>query len=112
MTQAFFGIRVGISKGRLHLYAKVRPGFASFGNVILQVTPPPAFSFQLGRLTEPALDAGGIVMITISRRFAVRYDVGDTLIFYEAKVLFPGQPQVPSRATNNLQFASSFLFRF
>src|SRR5437016_9736365 len=29
LTQAFFGIRVGISKGRLHLYAKVRPGFAS-----------------------------------------------------------------------------------
>ncbi len=88
LTQAFFGIRVGISKGRLHLYAKVRPGFASFGNVILQVTPPPAFSFQLGRLTEPALDAGGIVMITISRRFAVRYDVGDTLIFYEAMCYF------------------------
>src|SRR5207237_394923 len=60
----------------------------SFGNVILQVTPPPAFSFQLGRLTEPALDAGGIVMITISRRFAVRYDVGDTLIFYEAMCYF------------------------
>ena len=112
LTQAFFGIRVGISKGRVHLYAKLRPGFASFGNVILNITPPPAFSFQLGRLTQPALDAGGIVIVTISRRFAVRYDVGDTLIFYEGKVLSQGQPQIPSRTTNNLQFATGFLFRF
>jgi hypothetical protein len=112
LTQAFFGIRVGISKGRVHLYAKFRPGFASFGSVILNITPPPAFRFQFGRLTEPALDAGGIVIVTISRRFAVRYDMGDTLIFYEGKVLSPGQPQTPSRTTNNLQFATSFLFRF
>lgn len=112
LTQAFFGFRVGISKGRVHLYAKLRPGFVSFGSVILRITPPPGFSFEFGRLTEPALDAGGIVQVTISRRLAVRYEVGDTLVFYEGKVLSTGQPQTPSRTTNNLQFAAGFLFRF
>lgn len=112
MTQGFFGVRVGLSKGKLDLCAKVRPGVVSFGNVILTVTPPPALTFQLGRLTEPGLDVGGIVSVAIARRFAVRYDVGDMLIFYRARVVFSGRPPISSRTTNNFQFAAGFLFRF
>lgn len=112
MTQGFLGVRAGFRRGRVGLYAKARPGFASFGSIILKITPPPAFSFQLGRLTPPSLDVGGLVIITISRRLAVRYDLGDTLIFYGGKVLSPGSTPIPSRTTNNLQFAAGFLFRF
>jgi hypothetical protein len=112
MTQAFFGIRLGFWKGRVGLFAKARLGLASFGSVIRAFTPPPSFSFQFGRLTEPSVDVGGVVIVAISRRLAVRYDVGDTLIFYPGSVFSAGQSSTPSQTTNNFQFASSFLFRF
>lgn len=112
LTQAFFGARAGISWGRVTYYAKLRPGVVSFGSAILKVTPPPNFLFQFGRLTEPSLDVGGIVMVGISRRFAARYEAGDTLIFYRSRVLTPGAPSIPGRTTNNFQFAIGFLFRF
>lgn len=112
MIQAFLGARVGFARGRVGIYAKIRPGFASFGGAILKVTPSPTFSFQLGRLTEPSVDVGGIVTIAVSRRLAVRYEAGDTVIFYGSRALIAGAAPIPSRATNNFQFAVGFLFRF
>jgi hypothetical protein len=72
MTQFFIGGRAGISKGRLRIYGKLRPGFVSFGSAILKVSPPPVFQFFSGRLTEPALDVGGIAQFAIWKHFAAR----------------------------------------
>jgi len=112
MTQAFLGARMGFVRGRIGIYAKIRPGVVSFGGAILRVTPSPTFGFQLGRLTEPSLDAGGIVTVAVSRRLAVRYEAGDTVIFYGSRVLIAGAAPIPGRATNNFQFGIAFLFRF
>jgi len=112
MTQAFLGARMGFVRGRIGIYAKIRPGVVSFGGAIIKVTPSPTFGFQLGRLTEPSLDAGGIVTVAVSRRLAVRYEAGDTVIFYGSRVLIAGAAPIPGRATNNFQFGIAFLFRF
>jgi|SRR5882762_102964 len=59
LTQAFLGVRAGLSKGRIDVDAKVRPGLASFGSVILRITPPPNLQFFVGRLTGvQSRDAG------------------------------------------------------
>jgi hypothetical protein len=112
LTQAFLGVRAGLSKGRIAIDAKVRPGLASFGQVILTITPPPKLQFFVGRLTEPSLDIGGIVEVGITRRFAVRYEMGDTMIFYGARRLFTNRPPVSGELVNTLQFGTGFVFRF
>jgi hypothetical protein len=112
LLQGFAGARVGGSKGRVSLYAKARPGFASFSGAILTVGAPPASQVQLGRLTEPSVDFGGIIVVRVSRRFAVRYEMGDTLIFYSRRAPVQSTVSVPGATTNNLQFATGFLFRF
>jgi hypothetical protein len=112
LTQAFLGVRAGLSKGRIDLDAKVRPGLASFGQVVLRVAPPPNPQFLVGRLTEPSLDIGGVVEVRISRRFAVRYEMGDTMIFYGTRKLFTNRPPVAYGLVNTLQFGTGFAFRF
>jgi hypothetical protein len=113
LTQFNAGVRAGIKKGRLGFYGKVRPGLASFGSVIKTVdfqTFPPQFGF--GRLTEPSLDVGGIVQVYISRRFALRFEAGDTIIRYGSRTLFVGQPPVSGVTTNNFEYGVGFIFRF
>jgi len=112
MTQAFFGVRSGVSKGRLGIYGKLRPGFVRFGDVILHITPPPNFAFHNGPIEEPGFDIGGVVIITIAKHFAARYEAGDTLILYENRSLFLGQPPTSFHNVNSFQLAAGFLFRF
>ena len=90
---------------------RVRPGFASFGNVIQEVNLQTS-QFRFGRLTEPALDYGGIVQVYLSKRFALRYEAGDTLIDYRSRNLFTGFPPVPGKTTHNFEFGIGFIFRF
>jgi len=112
LTQAFFGVRAGLSKGRIDLDAKVRPGLASFGSVVLRISPLPSPQFFVGRLTEPSLDIGGVLEVRISRRFAVRYEMGDTMIFYGSRKLFTNLPPVSGDLVNTLEFDTGFAFRF
>jgi len=112
LTQFFAGGRAGIRKGRFRIYGKLRPGLVSFGSAITAVGPAPDFQLFEGRLTEFALDAGGILEIGISKRFATRYELGDTIIRYPARNLFAGQPPVPGDTTHNFQFGIGFLFLF
>ena len=81
LTEGFLGARLGFRFRRVEIYGKIKPaGVVSFGKAILHVeSNNSALQFETGRLTEPALDLGGIVMLRISKRLAVRYDVGDTL---------------------------------
>lgn len=113
MTQGFFGARSGFSKGRVTFYAKARPGFVSWGDSLLRfVGPGPIYVPQFGRLTEPTLDVGSIVTVRISHRYAVRYEAGDTIIFYRPITWFAGEPPSAAVAVHHFQFAAGFVFRF
>lgn len=112
MLQFSAGLRAGISKGRFGFYGKARPGVVSFGRAILLVDPPPAFRFHFGRLTEPTIDIGGIVEVRVSKKFALRYDAGDTVIRYGSRTVFSNQPAAPSEVTHNFRFSIGFLFLF
>jgi hypothetical protein len=110
--QGQFGIRAGVRKGRVGLYGKVRPGFVRFGTVILTVTPPPSQNMTIGPLTKPTLDAGGIVEVAITRRFAARYELGDTMVLYGARNPLSTAPPGPSYTSHNLQWDTGFAVRF
>lgn len=86
LTHALAGVRGGLPLGRFEVCAKARPGIVSFGSAILHASPTPSgVEFQMGRLTEPAIDLGGVVMVHASRRLAFRYDAGDMLVVYRSR---------------------------
>jgi hypothetical protein len=113
LTEVFLGTRLGFGFGRIEIYGKARPGLSSFGGAILHVVSnAPNLQFEMGRLTEPALDVGGIVEVRISRRLAARYDAGDTLIRYGRRSIDVAQPPASSKVVSTLQLGAAFVFRF
>ncbi len=85
------------------VFAKVRPGFTSFGHRAFNVSPVtvggtsrgqiqcygpaaagtlPCFRIEENRLTAAALDVGGVVEFYPSKRIVVRVDGGDTILRY------------------------------
>jgi hypothetical protein len=95
--QGLFGAKIGKRGERAGIFAKVRPGFMRFS----EGTP------SLGTAsseTQFALDYGGVVELYPVRAFALRFDVGDTLIRYSnfANPFF----------THNLQISTGVALRF
>jgi hypothetical protein len=130
--QAQFGGKVGYRFQHFGLFAKVRPGFISFGNVLRQetLTPtplPPPFTgigfiptFRFDRLTERTLDLGGVFEYYPAKHWSFRYDMGDTLLFTDPfkitvvggpSTLF-GSPFIRSQTTNNFQIGTGIHYRF
>jgi hypothetical protein len=126
-----FGVKAGMRTEHLGFFAKVRPGFLTFDNALREetivVTPGPlgiplgiVSSFRFARLTQPALDLGGVVEYYPARHWAFRWDLGDTLVFQEKGPTFNviGVPPVGSSFTqrnfgsNHFQFSTGIHYRF
>ena len=130
--QGQFGGKAGYRFQHFGIFAKVRPGFISLGNVFRQETltpvplPPPFIgtgffpTFRTGRLTERTLDLGGVFEYYPAKHWSFRYDMGDTLLFTDpVKVIIVGSPApfiiAPSpggRTTNNFQIGTGVHYRF
>jgi hypothetical protein len=78
-VEGLFGAKAGIRRDKFGLFGKLRPGFMHFN----RDSDCPGCSIQ-GNF-EFALDAGGVVEFYPSRRFVVRVDAGDTMIFLDEK---------------------------
>jgi hypothetical protein len=78
-VEGVFGAKAGIRKDQFGFFAKLRPGFMRFS----RDTNCPGCDVHANY--EFALDAGGVVEYYPSRRFVVRLDAGDTMIFLEEK---------------------------
>ena len=115
ITQGLFGVKAGKRFERFGLFGKVRPGFVSFGNVLLNHDFSTFDVFRFGRLTHPALDLGGVVEVYPSSRTLVRFDLGDTIIHYGKQdfILPSGTPfTFDSFTRHSVQFSVGFSFRF
>lgn len=124
MMQGLFGGKVGTRTQRFGFFGKVRPGFVSIGNVLRQqtvnLTVPlsPVIFTRFSRLTERALDYGGVFEYYPGRHWALRYDAGDTVLFEEAPQLTIISPvplpiRLPSnRTTHHFQFSTGLHYRF
>jgi hypothetical protein len=119
-----FGAKVGTRTQRFGFFGKVRPGFISLGNTlraetIILVPGLPAVSTRFGRLTERALDLGGVMEYYPAWHWALRWDAGDTLVFREQgpTITIIGLPiptsfPAPSGITSNFQFSTGVHYRF
>ena len=96
LLQGQFGIKAGKRFGKFGVFAKARPGFASFSEVLTIVGSqtidlngqPFTFPiFDLRRKTYFSMDVGGVLEFYPSRRVLTRIDVGDTMIRYNHQAI-------------------------
>ncbi len=126
LLQGQFGVKIGKRFKRFGFFGKARPGFVSFDrSVNLVGTEPLNFGgftfvlgvFETGRRTFFANDLGGVLEFYPSRRWALRFDAGDTIIHYGERsvrtfFLNPSFITAPPETNHNFQFTSGFSFRF
>lgn len=128
ITELVGGLKVGKRFEKWGIFAKGRPGLVSFSRGKFNVVPAAGpvsfpFSFENSRLTNFAVDAGGVVEFYPSSRIVTRFDAGDTIIHFNRRTfnvlvsdvnnnisIFPFT--IPSRTTHNFQFMASVGFRF
>ncbi len=125
VVQGLIGAKVGTRFQHFGFFAKVRPGFVTAGgavrSIVIDFSPTTLSSPPiLGRLTETALDLGGVVEYYPARHWALRYDFGDTMLF-ESPIRVtaignvpPGLTfsSLPGATTNHFQFSTSVRYRF
>jgi hypothetical protein len=106
-TQGHFGIKAGkrFSDLPFGVFAKVRPGFVSFGGAFA------ARSEGIG--TRFAADVGGVLEFYPSSRTIIRFDVGQTIIHFDGQ-LYNSPVSPPRRLDTNgrLQTSIGFSYRF
>lgn len=124
LWQGNFGVKVGKRFGKFGVFAKARPGFASFSKALAVVDTATAFDgngqvvtfpvFGLKRQTHFAMDLGGVLEFYPSRRVLTRIDVGDTIIHNLSDSVVPTGLtfQQVSRTAHNLQVTAGIGFRF
>ena len=116
--QAQFGVKLGKRFEKLGVFGKVRPGFISAGSVFSLVpgSQLPPFDVKVERETFFTTDFGGVLELYPSRRMAVRFDAGDTVIRHPERfglLSFSG-PVVLIRGakySHNFQFTAGVSFR-
>jgi hypothetical protein len=108
--QLLAGPRAGVTRGRVGIFAHVRPGLIRFsdrflapGVVCIAIFPPPEGC--LARQTNAAVSVGGTVDVAVAPRALVRIDVGDSLTRY-------GRATDGARWTHALQVAAGGAWRF
>jgi len=126
-VQGLFGAKAGYRTNRFGVFGKVRPGLISSPSTerVTGFLPTPVgFGsrpvLQVGRLTEKALDLGGVVEYYPARHWAIRADLGSTLIFDEGVTfLRPNSVTGTSDAStvgagtsHHFQFSFGSQFRF
>jgi outer membrane protein with beta-barrel domain len=110
-----FGIKAGLRREKFGVFGKLRPGFARFSPIqdCSSISNCPDV-----RTTGVGLDVGGAVEGYISRRFMVRFDVGDTYLhlrktqFLVADVSGTFLDTRDAEGRHNLQVSVGVGFRF
>lgn len=128
MTQVVGGVKVGKRFEKWGIFAKARPGVASFSHGDFEIIPTGAggvlpFRFEALRLNAFAADIGGVLEFYPSKRIVTRIDVGDTILHFTRRrsnfiavdsagdfILVPFTR--PARTTHHIQFVTSVGFRF
>jgi hypothetical protein len=129
ITEGLFGVKVGQRFKKWGVFAKARPGFASFSKGFFDIVPtggtgPFPFTFVVRRDTPFALDVGGVIEFYPSKRIVVRLDGGDTILHYGSHTfhsfhtdpitgaLVPDSLTTSGYTRHNFQFSAGVGFRF
>ena len=93
------------------MFAKLRPGFEHFPAAAENVAIFPSGNTSI---TPLALGAGGILEFYVSPRLLLRYDFGDTVLWYRRRNVSFSQvtESIEGRTRNVVQFTPSIAYRF
>jgi hypothetical protein len=85
ITEGLFGVKAGKRFQKWGIFGKARPGLASLSKGSFTLVPIGGggvfpFRVESRRLTNFALDVGGVLEFYPSRRIVTRFDFGDTMI--------------------------------
>ena len=114
VVQGLIGAKVGTRFQHFGFFAKVRPGFITSGSALRSSNFDPntfVFTQRFARLTERALDLGGIIEYYPTKHWSLRYDAGDTMLFEELPT-FNNPPDSGTYRSNHFQFSTSVRYRF
>jgi len=128
ITQGLFGVKAGKRFEKWGIFAKGRPGVVSFSqgdakDINTGAGGPFPFEFTHTRLTNFAVDLGGVLEFYPSKRIVTRFDAGDTMIRYgQRQTNFIGLDSVGNltlvpftlraETRHNFQFSAGVGFRF
>ncbi|MDX6693032.1 MAG: hypothetical protein QOF02_635 [Blastocatellia bacterium] len=122
VVQGQFGLKAGKRFEKFGIFAKARPGFVSYGEVLSHVgeetfdfngQPFTFLTLQPERRTYFSMDVGAALELYPSRRVVARFDAGDTIIRQgrtpdSGPIIF--EPTPPS-STHNFQFSAGLALR-
>lgn len=105
-TQAMAGLKAGIRYRGIGAFAKIRPGVIHFNGDGFKLS-------NGGSKTNPAIDVGGVLeFYSGSRRFALRIDLGDTIIPFGNEIITRGGGErISPGTTHNRQMSFGVAFR-
>jgi len=115
VVQALIGAKVGTRFQHFGFFAKVRPGFITTGSALRSSNFDPTqfiFTQRFARLTERALDLGGIIEYYPTKHWSLRYDAGDTMLFEELPTFNSPVRDFGTYRSNHFQFSTGVHYRF
>ena len=115
IVQGLFGFKAGISRKRISIFAKARPGLIDATQTVNGFAPTTGSPLTGGFQTF-ALDLGGIVEIYATKRAFVRLDVGDTHLYFPDKFVTMTNgtaTRIPGGSyQHSMQYSAGYGWRF
>jgi hypothetical protein len=113
ILQGLFGLKGGIRRNHFGIFGKVRPGFHSYSDALNSIRSNGTFGYS--RSTNFVLDLGGIVEFYPSEHGTLRFEAGDTHIYFGTKdVDISGTPEQVGggKLRHTIQFTTGYGWRF
>ncbi len=117
-NEGLFGVTVGPTFGRFRPFARGRAGFTRFQEApqpfpCILIFPPPLQCSLASGATARAIDIGGGVEVTATRRTFLRVDAGDLLLTYPGPVFDnEGAAREKGFVSHNLRISAGGGFKF
>ena len=113
IVQGLFGLKGGIRRNHFGIFGKVRPGFNSYSEALSGISSSGVESFD--RSTNFVLDLGGILEFYPAKHGTLRFEAGDTHIYFSTRdvnVAGTPQPVGGGKLQHTIEFVTGYGWRF
>jgi Outer membrane protein beta-barrel domain len=111
--QGLFGLKGGVRRNHFGIFGKVRPGFNSYSDALSSISETGELGYS--RSTNFVLDLGGILEFYPSEHSTLRFEAGDTHIYFETRdINLDGGTEVEGggKLRHTIQFNMGYGWRF
>lgn len=102
------GVKAGVVKRKFGIFGEVRGGVSSWSGALLRIDSQEHY----GRLTDPVLNVGVTAEQYVSRRWALRANVGDTIVFLRSRTVFVPFGPLSGSDEHCVQISTGVFYRF